>query len=178
MLHVLRSVMVSGVLVALASACGSSDSEKQAAPPPVTPQEGSDIYALQAGSYYITELRDLNDGCGKKPLESSEPITQVPFILSNDGQGNITMDFCSFNGRSLTGQVRGNQGTLAVVHQNREQGAAKFDQACRMELVATRDNRFDMKYSESQSNRNEALRNATINVNECTTSFSATMQRR
>lgn len=166
------------------TACGSGDSDDdvKGSPPPVVAGTNDDVHALESGTYYITSLRDVQDGCGKKPNASDDSITQVPFLLTNDGTGTVTIDFCSFNGRSVQGVVRGNSGNLSVIHANRKVGngdhPAEFGQDCRIDLTATADNRFDGHYVEAQSNRNDLMRQATVDLAECTTSFDFVMEKK
>ena len=161
-------------------ACGSPEDEKKA--PPIVANGHGDVHALEAGDYYVTEVRAPEDGCGKQIFRPDRPLTAVRFILANDGHGGVALDFCNYEGRSLSGTVRGNTGSLSVVHQNRhvesEGATAIFDQECHMDLTVTADNTFTGRYSEQQRNRNAALRKATVDLAECTTSFAFTMQRR
>lgn len=181
-----RAVNASPVLLATLflslSACGVSDDEERSAPPPVVGGTSDTLFALEGGTYYASDLRDLQDGCGKKPMESDRPLTSVPFFLANDGASNISIDFCSYDGRMLQGAVRGNEGTLAVNHANRRVGSGtnvpEFTQDCRLDLTVTADNRFEGHYVETQRNRNEIMRLATVDVPECTTSFKFVMERK
>jgi len=167
------------------SACGStSDSGKDETgdPAPNSKEDGSDdAFALEDGTYHIASLTNLQDGCGKKPLDSGDSILQVPFFLKNDGKGQVTIDFCSYQSTSTAGTVRGNEGTLYVLHNGRQMGSADYpavmDQDCMVTLKVSANDEFNGHYSETQRNRNAALREATVDVPECTTSFDFKMAR-
>jgi hypothetical protein len=179
------STIILALVTALGlAACGSGDGDQEAskgAPPPVAPGDDDEAFALTSGTYYVSSVHDLQDGCGKEPLNGTDPLTQVPFVLSNDGQGRVTIDFCSYDGRSVTGDVRGNVGTLAALHSNRKVGGgahpAEFSQDCRIELTVTAADHFDARYVETQRNRNDIMRQATVDLAECTTSFDFSMAR-
>jgi len=172
-------LFVSGALGLLAVACGHPDDAKTGAPPPVVPGTSDTTHAIESGTYYVDSVRDLQDGCAKRPMDGASPLTQVPFTLTNDGNSNVTLDFCTDDGTSVHGPVRDNQGTLAVIHQGRSVGRganpAVFDQECRIELKVSADNELQGRYAETQRNRNEAMRLATVDVPDCTTSFTFTM---
>ncbi len=165
-------------------ACGSpsdGDDDVNSEPAPNVKGESDDAFALEDGEYHIESLTNLQDGCGKKPLDSDDSITQVPFFLTNDGQGRVTIDFCSYGGTSTAGTVRGNRGTLHALHNGRQMGTSDYpavmDQDCMIDVKVNSDNGFAGRYSETQRNRNAALRDATVDVPECTTSFDFKMIR-
>lgn len=172
-----------GVAVLVISACGfDEDSEDRGLPPPVSTGSSDTLFAIESGTYYVSDVRDVQDGCGKEPMTGETPLTSVPFVVTNDGAGNVAVDFCAYEGRSLQGVVRGNRGTLAVIHSNRKVGSddmvAEFTQDCRLDLTMQADNRFEAYYVELQTNRNELMRLSTKDVPECTTSFKMVMERR
>lgn len=177
MIRVLKNLAACSAIGFVVTACGTTETEKRASPPPTVASGKSDAFALTPGKFYVSEIHDLVDGCGKNPM--GEPaITSIAFILSNDGAANVSLDFCSHNGRSITGQVHGNVGTLSVINEGKQQGEGVFNQDCQMKLTVTSNNVFVGNYTERQWNRNEAMRRATKDVAECTTSFSFTMQTR
>ncbi len=179
----LNIILAVGLLAASLGGCGHGDGDageaKKNDPAPVSSEDSSDSFLLQGGTYYVEQVRNLQDGCGKKPLDDSDSITQVPFFLTNDGKGNVSIDFCSDQGKSVSGVVRGNKGTLYALHNGRHMGSddypAVMDQECRIDLKVKADNTMDGQYTETQRNRNAALREATVDVPECTTSFAFTM---
>jgi hypothetical protein len=89
---------------------------------------------------------------------------------------------CSYGGRSLAGAVRGNAGTLYVLNQNRQVGtgptAAVFDQECMADITVKADDTMTGRYTENQRNRNDVMKQATVDLDECTTSFTFTLKRR
>ena len=185
-LKVTRGAWIGGLtaLVFVLNACGFDDDDEdvKGAPPPVVAGDDDSVFALEGGTYYVTSIHDLQDGCGKQPTNATDPLTQVPFVLVNGGNSNVTIDFCSFEGRQLAGDVRGNLGTLSVVHALRKVGGgshpAEFGQECRLELTVTSANHFDATYVETQRYRNETMRHATVDLPECTTSFKMSMERK
>lgn len=176
----LRTFALGVVPLALTlAACGSSDEEKRGAPPPTLSGTDDETFSLEPGTYYVTEIRELNDGCQKRPLDAQDSLTQVAFNLTNDGSGTIGLDFCHYDDKGVSGLIRGNSGVLSVIHHGRKMGQfAQFDQDCRIDLKMTADNTFNATYTEVQRNRNQAMRDATVNASSCTTSFDFTMQKR
>ena len=169
-----KHVLHFGVLSALINGCGFDDSKSS--PPPVV-GKGGDVHSIEPGRYFMSDLRNLQDGCGKKPLAAEDPITAKEFFVKNDGNANVSLSVCAYNDDGMTGQVRDNNGTLAVSHANRRDRNREYNQTCRMDIRLTKDNVFEGNYVESQTNRNEAQRKATADVAECTTSFVVTMHK-
>lgn len=172
-------------LCSLLAACGSShdagDDETSGEPAPNVKGESDDAFTLEDGEYHVASLTNLQDGCGKKPLDASDSITQVPFYLTNNGKGQVTIDFCSYDSTSTSGTIRGNRGTLHALHNGRRMGSTDYpavmDQDCKIDVKVTGENAFSARYVETQRNRNAALREATVDAPECTTSFDFKMVR-
>jgi hypothetical protein len=182
---IMRPALCLGLLAGSLAACGGSDSdspEARGAPPPIVADQDDEQKSLEAGTYYVEGIRDVQDGCGKFDDTGSDQLTQEPFTLQNDGNGNVSIDFCTYESQSIRGTVRGDKGTLAVIHHNRRVGngeaAAEFDQECRIDLNLTDDNEFEGRFVENQRNRNDNMRAATVDLAECQTGFSFTMKKR
>jgi hypothetical protein len=182
--HWLRPVVGFGLAACTLAGCGddSDTPEARSAPPPIVADAEDEQLSLEAGTYYVEGIRDVQDGCGKFDDAGGDALTQVPFNLTNDGDGVIGIDFCSYDGKSLSGTIRGGRGTLAVIHHSKRVGndevAAVFDQECRIDVEMKEDNVFEGRYVENQRNRNEAMRAATVDRSECSTGFSFTMKKR
>lgn len=177
-----RTIVSLLTLGALAVACGSPSDNDSA--PPTNPDDATDdLFALQAGTYVIDRLWDLQDGCGREPLHPQDPITAVESELENDGQGKISIDRCLFDGRQLGGDVIENRGTLSVRHANRQDSfgeyVAQYDQECRFEVTVTANNTIEGLFTEYQRNRNDIMREATqVSAESCATSYKVVMTKR
>lgn len=163
------------------TACGVSNDSEDA--PPTNPDDGDeDNFALQPGEYGIDRLWELSDGCGREPLHPQDPITAVTFNLSNDGAGKISMDRCLYENRQLGGDVIQNRGTLSVRHGKRQDSfgdyVAQYDQECRFEVTVTANNTIEGLFTEYQRSRNDIMREATVDVESCATSYKVVMTKR
>lgn len=168
-------------LLSLLAACGGSP--EAGTPPGLKAGEDDEFFALENGSYFIERVLEINDGCRRNPLDPSDPITAVAFDLKNDGKGTITLDRCIFNGKSTTGFITNNRGTMSILHSRRTDGGgsavAEYQQECRMDVTVTGDNKLEARFSEQQRNRNDVLKRISgIPASECTTSYTFTMGKR
>lgn len=164
------------------SACGDLTSEEKKSPQPQVAGESESLFSLENGIYFVKEIESLDDGCQKNPLDPTDSLTQVEFNLENKGDGQITLDFCLYNGRGTQGSVLGNQGILTASHSQRQIGSESnrgiFDQRCSIKVNVIADNTIRGQYSEYQSNRNKALRQTNGDNAECTTRFDFTMRKK
>lgn len=167
----------------LAAGCGDGGGTSQGEPPPIAKGSSDSAFALENGTYYFERLFDLQDGCGRDPLDSSDSITSVAFNLLNKGDGQITIDRCIYDGSSVTGQVRNNHGTLTVLHSLRRDGSgsvvAEYQQECRLTVNVTSDNQIEGRSVERQSNRNAVMKVASgVDADSCNTSYDFTFSKR
>lgn len=170
------------VLALLTTACGRQ-SDEDAAPPRQQGENGDDdFYALESGTYYIERVWDLRDGCVREPMQADDPITAIPFTLINSGNGQISIDRCSYDNKQLRGDVLDNRGTLSVRHSKRQDGSgdyiAEYEQECRMEIEMTAPNTFEGLYTEYQRSRNDVMRALTVDTPSCETSYRIVMLKR
>jgi hypothetical protein len=163
----------------LAFACGRDEEGKA---PPTKEGASKETHSLENGTYYIEDVRELQDGCGRNPMDSSDPITGVAFQLTNTNKGQITIDRCIYEGKSVQGFVQDNSGVLTTLHSLRREGngsaVAEYQQECRMEIITKADNQFEAKFIEYQRNRNQVMRKLTVDAAECVTSYSFTMKKK
>jgi len=162
---------------------GDSEPNEGEAPPTVIGGGTGDVFALENGVYFFSNVTSLNDGCGRNPLDPKDPLTAVPFNLKNDGHGQVTIDRCIYQGASATGHVQDNNGSLQVLHNNRRDGngavVAEYLQECQLDVKVTADNTLKGSSSESQRNRNAAMKKASgVNASECTTSYQFVLTKR
>jgi hypothetical protein len=47
------------------------------------------LFKLQSGTYNVTGLINITDGCGVNPNDAANPTIGKSFTLTNDGNGNI-----------------------------------------------------------------------------------------
>ncbi len=171
-----------GAFVAMLSACGSDGTGGQNAPPRRAEDASDETFALESGTYYIDRVWDLSDGCGREPLNPQDPITATSFTLTNGGDGKVTLDRCLYDGTSTTGDVLDNKGVLTARHPGRKDVygdlTAIYDQECRMEVKLTANNQLEAAFSERQAGRNQAMREASVDTDTCTTSYKVTMSKR
>ncbi len=67
-------------LCTLLLSCGDLTDEEKGTPQPKVRGQSESLFSLESGTYYMSDIQALNDGCKKNPLDAQDSITQVPFI--------------------------------------------------------------------------------------------------
>lgn len=169
-------------ILTILAACGSDGNGGKAAPPRRAQDADDETFSLEAGSYYIDRIWDISDGCGRTPTSSTNPITSVAFMVTNSGDGHVTMDRCVYEGTSTAGDILDNKGVLHVSHRGRKEISGNltsmYDQECKLDLMMTANNQFDAVFTDRKSARNQTEREVFGGGDTCTTSYKVTMSKR